>query len=58
MARAGGVLFGHATIDVRTGQGHGRITGGLRSFSGARGTINAAPGSSPDVSMITITYHV
>jgi hypothetical protein len=58
VARSGGVLFGHATTDVRTGKGHGRITGGLRSFSGARGTIGVAPGSGPNVSMITISYHV
>jgi hypothetical protein len=58
LARPGGVLFGHATVDVQTGNGHGRITGGLRSFSGASGTISVAPGPKPNVSMITITYHV
>jgi hypothetical protein len=58
LARPNGVLYGHATIDVRTGTGHGRITGGLRSLSGAHGTISVAPGSSPDVSMITISYQV
>jgi hypothetical protein len=58
LARSGGVLYGHSTVDVRTGRGSGRITGGLRSFSGAHGTISVTPGPSPDVSMITISYRV
>ncbi|HSP38602.1 MAG TPA: hypothetical protein VLR26_12695 [Frankiaceae bacterium] len=58
LARPNGVMYGHSTVDARTGIGHGRITGGLRSLSGARGTISVAPASAPNVSMITITYHV
>lgn len=39
VARAGGMLFGHANINVQTGHGTGRIFGGTRTFHGATGTI-------------------
>lgn len=58
LARAGGVIYGHATVSVVTGQGSGKVTGGARGFTGAKGTITIAPGSAANTSKITISYHV
>jgi hypothetical protein len=42
LARAGGLLFGHAHLNVDTGHGGGTITGGTRRFQGATGSIAVA----------------
>lgn len=57
LARAGGLIYGHATVNVLTGKGSGRVTGGARRFAGVRGRITVAPGAVPNTSKITIRYH-
>lgn len=42
LARAGGLLFGHARINVVTGHGAGAVTGGTRHYQGASGVITIA----------------
>jgi hypothetical protein len=49
IARAAGMLFGRAHVNVETGKGAGTVTGGTARFAGATGTITVA---SP-----TITIH-
>jgi hypothetical protein len=51
VARAHGLLYGHARVDVTTGQGSGRVTGGTRRFAHARGTIKV------NGARVTITWH-
>jgi hypothetical protein len=56
LARAGGVLLGTATVNVDTGKGTGKVTGGSGSFKGVHGTITVR---SVDQSSnrIVIRYH-
>lgn len=42
LARAGGLLIGHARVNLDTGAGTGAITGGTRQFQGASGTMTIA----------------
>ena len=42
LARAGGLLIGHARVNVDTSNGTGTITGGTRQFQGATGTMVVA----------------
>jgi hypothetical protein len=42
IARAGGLLYARAHVNVVTGQGGGTVTGGTRRFAGASGTLTAA----------------
>lgn len=58
LARARGVIYGHANVSVVTGQGSGKVTGGASGFAGAKGTIIIAPSSAANTSKITIRYHV
>lgn len=58
VARAQGMLYGNAKVNVDTGKGSGTVTGGLGSFHGATGTITVNPGSSPNSNKITINYQV
>jgi hypothetical protein len=39
IARAAGMLFGRAHVNVDTGKGSGTVTGGTGRFAGATGTI-------------------
>ncbi|MBV9485037.1 MAG: hypothetical protein JO246_03175 [Frankiaceae bacterium] len=57
MARSDGMLRGRATIDVNTGTGTGRITGGTRTYQGVSGSLSVAPGASQGRVKITISYH-
>jgi hypothetical protein len=57
VARSKGLIVGRAVVNVLTGKGSGKVTGGTRSFKGARGTITVAPGSSANTSKITLRYH-
>jgi hypothetical protein len=56
IARAGGMIFGHAKVDLATGAGHGVITGGTGKFKGVRGTI-VTQASSPTSTKVTLVYH-
>lgn len=57
VARRAGLLYGHITVNVSTGKGSGKVTGGTRGFKGATGTISSAAGSSPSAINVTIVYH-
>lgn len=56
LARADGLLYGHAVINVQTGKGSGTVTGGTRAYKGSTGTISVAPGPNPNSAQITIVY--
>jgi hypothetical protein len=56
LARADGMLYGHAVINVQTGKGSGTVTGGTRAYKGSTGTISVAPGPNPNSPQITIVY--
>jgi hypothetical protein len=56
VARAGGMLFGHARINLSTGSGHGVITGGTGQFHGVSGTITVRA-AGPDAAKIKLVYH-
>lgn len=58
VARAQGVLYGTAKVNVDTGKGSGTVSGGTKSFNGARGTITINPGSSQNTTKITVNYQV
>jgi hypothetical protein len=58
VARAEGILYARATVNLDTGKGTGKVTGGSGAFRGASGTADIEPGSSPDSNTITITYQV
>jgi hypothetical protein len=49
LARTGGLLYAHGSVNVVTGHGSGTVTGGTRKFAGATGTWTS--------SMPTITIH-
>jgi hypothetical protein len=42
LARAAGLMYARAHVDVHTGQGSGVVTGGTRRFAGATGTVTVA----------------
>jgi hypothetical protein len=42
LARSGGILIGHARVNLDTGHGGGIVTGGTRQFQGATGTFAIA----------------
>lgn len=44
LARAAGLMYLHAHVNVDTGQGGGTVTGGTRRFAGATGSITVANG--------------
>ena len=44
LARAAGVMYAHAHVNVTTNQGAGTVTGGTRHFAGATGTITVGGG--------------
>jgi hypothetical protein len=57
-ALEGGDLLGHVTFPITSGQSStatGKITGGLGSFTGARGTIKVQTGG-PNAGTITLKY--
>jgi hypothetical protein len=56
VARAGGILYGRAKVNVDTGRGSGTVTGGSGRFHGATGTMTISPGSNENSNKITITY--
>ena len=56
LARADGMLYGHADINVSTGKGSGTVIGGTRAYKGSTGTISVAPGPQPNSPHITIVY--
>ena len=56
VARAGGMIVGRARINLATGAGHGVITGGTGTFSGARGTISTRA-TGPATTRVTLVYH-
>lgn len=58
VARAQGVLYGTAHLDLDTGTGSGTVNGGTKSFQGATGTITISQGASQNASKITIKYQV
>ncbi len=58
VARANGILYGHAKVNVDTGEGSGKVTGGSGGFHGATGTMTISPGSDQNSNKITITYQV
>ena len=58
VARRNGMLFGHAHINLDTGKGTGKITGGLGGLKGATGTISAAPGATKNTTAVTVHYQV
>jgi hypothetical protein len=58
LARAGGLMYGRAKINLDTGKGTGTVTGGTGSFHGATGTMTASPGSSQNTTTVTIKYQV
>ena len=44
LARAAGLMYAHAHVNVDSGQGGGTVTGGTRRFAGATGTVSVANG--------------
>lgn len=58
LARAGGLMYGRAKINLDTGKGTGTVTGGTGSFHGATGTMTASSGSSQNSTEVTIKYQV
>jgi hypothetical protein len=57
-ALEGGDLLGHVTFPISNGSdpaAHGKITGGLGSFTGAKGTIKVIQ-SGPSAGTITLKY--
>lgn len=58
IARAQGILFGRAHVNVDTGKGSGTVTGGSGGFHGATGTMTIEPGPNQDSNKITINYQV
>lgn len=58
LARATGLLYANAKVNLDTGKGNGKITGGSGGFHGATGTVTVAPGPSQDTNKITINYQV
>ena len=44
LARAAGLMYARAHVNVVTGQGGGTVTGGTRHFDGASGTVTVAGG--------------
>ncbi len=58
LARAAGLIYGHVTVNVLTGRGSGRVTGGARGFADVEGRITVAPGVVANTSQITIRYHL
>lgn len=55
VARADGMIFGRARVDLTTGRGHGKITGGRGAYAGARGTITIRA-TGPDSTDIVLAY--
>lgn len=58
LARAAGLLYANANVNLDTGRGSGKITGGSGGFHGVTGTVTVAPGPSQDSNKITINYQV
>jgi hypothetical protein len=58
VARAKGILYGHAKVNLDTGKGSGTVTGGIGGFHGATGSMSVSQGSDQNSSKITITYEV
>jgi hypothetical protein len=58
LARAEGLLYANAKVNLDTGKGNGKVTGGSGGFHGATGTVTIAPGPSQDTNKITINYQV
>lgn len=58
MARAKGILYGRAKVDVDTGKGSGTVSGGLGGFRGATGTMTISPGPDQNSNRITVNYQV
>jgi len=58
IARAKGILYGHAKVNVDTGEGSGTVTGGSGGFHGATGTMTIKPGANENSNRITVNYQV
>jgi len=58
VARAKGILYGRAKVNVDTGKGTGTVTGGLGGYKGATGSVTISPGPNQNSTKITITYQV
>jgi hypothetical protein len=56
VARAKGILYGRAKVNVDTGRGSGTVTGGLGGFKGATGSVTISPGPNQNSNKITINY--
>ena len=51
IARAAGLLYAHAAINLNSGDGSGVVTGGTRRFAGATGTVTVSSGPNPRVTI-------
>lgn len=56
VARAQGILYARAHVNVDNGQGSGTVTGGSGGFRGATGTVTVGPGPTQNSTKITISY--
>lgn len=57
VALPSGILYAHVTVNAQTGASQGIITGGTRTYKGAKGVTVGIVGSRPSDTRITVVYH-